>query len=297
MKSFSNCRMHSVLFAFAFAVCCSGVEAQDEVLTETRRVPQLTASTPLKVRIRQKSGITASGSLISLTEEMVKFRTPRSKEVEISIAKISNIRTVDGTLDYSPGREPFADLVARVNEIPGLSAGTTTIEVPVEPKSADSASDPDGDNTTAPSPDGFPPVLDPAGTAPVEDPAQMDPDDTARTVPGPFGVIFSCESCKKDLPATIKDGERCPHCGIVIFNGTRPTIPPPTAAANPPGTPPAAVRNPPPAGVGAANAPAAPRTTTVTQSPGASFSDAPMWMKVGLFVGMLAVAWVIFQRR
>ena len=205
--------MRAVQFVFAIAICCSGAEAQDEVLTETRQVPQLTASTPLKVRIRQKSRITASGSLISLTEETVKFRTPRGKEVEISIEKISNIRTMDGVLDYSPGRESFADLVARVNEIPGLSAGTTTIEVPIDPKTADSASASDAGNANAPPPDGFPPVLDPAGTAPVADPAQLDPNETARMVPGPFGVVFSCASCKKDLPATIKDGEKCPHCG------------------------------------------------------------------------------------
>ncbi|REJ88616.1 MAG: hypothetical protein DWQ45_19625 [Planctomycetota bacterium] len=270
-------------------VCSVPGAAQDDVRMETRSVPQLTTIIPIQVRIRQKSGITASGTLISITEEYVKFRTPRGKEVEVSLDKISNIRTTDGDLDYSPAREDFADLVARANSIPGLSRGTTTIEVPVDPaaKPVVPPADP------AMPPGGRPSVPLAADPAVPDDPAMVDP-----ATPGakPGSVIYTCGSCGKVLPGALKNGERCPHCGILIFNSSGPAGAPPAARPGGNTAPPAAAANP--GGAPAAQPGATPTSNTVvTQSPGAGFEDAPMWMKVGLFVGMIAVAWVIFQRR
>ncbi len=287
-------------------VAVSAAVAQDA----PRKVQQVTLSPPKEASIRQKSGPARVFTLISLTEEVVTIRTSAGKEVEIEMDKIKTIRTRDGEFDYSPEDEAFASLLRRANRISGVSIETVDVfdplerfapgeEIPQSPGRPDP--DPAVVRNTPPPDTGMPePVTSQplvistpevtATPAPV-----MQPDDTDDPPAPPGTTIYTCATCGKELPAGVRDGDKCPHCGIVFWNRATPAA---VATANSDGSTttgyPEAAGNPTTSGAPANNA--APATAAPSSS-SVNFDEIPMWMKVGFFVGLLAIGWLLLQRR
>jgi hypothetical protein len=290
--------------------------AQDLPVDAPRKVQQVTLSPPKDASIRQKSGPARTFTLISLTEESIKIRTSAGKEIEIEMDKIQTIRTRDGEFDYSPGEETFASLLRRAARINGVSVETVDVYDPIEriapgeeeqprpvnrnqPETPVVANDdpPAANDTNPPPPSTTAHSATPPAITDVPVGPEMTPAESGHTAtPRPGSTIYTCASCGHDLPAGLKDGDKCPHCGIVFWSSGAPAA---TASNNGgnggTGGYPDAVGYP----SSTATTPAgAPTTTTPGTSPNNfNVADAPMWMKVGFFVGLLVIGWLLIQRR
>lgn len=289
-----------------------------------RKVQQVTLSPPKDASIRQKSGPARTFTLISLTEDSIKVRTSAGKEIEIEMDKIQTIRTRDGEFDYSPGEETFASLLRRATRINGVMVETVDVYDPIEriapgeeepeerprpannghranPPAVAANNDPGaepGESVTRPSTAHSAQVpsvtVEPSNPEPVtSEPADATTSGHSEN-PAPGTTIYTCATCGKELPPGIKDGEKCPHCGIVFWSAG----PPVAVAANSGDNSgnsgyPAATGYPTSAGNNPASAPVATTPGVSTTS----FSDVPMWMKVGFFVGLLVIGWLLLQRR
>jgi hypothetical protein len=276
----------------------------------------LTFSPAKKANVRLTSGVSRSGDLISISAEKVVMKFGKN-EVDIKLSTVRTLRTSDGEFLYVPADETYDELLRRRTRI----AGATVEMVQVfddGPPGADPAV-PKGPIDT---PAVATPAAHPATPRPVRNdegvvefvPAfpttpkntQSVPASTATAVATATAAggepstttreIALCAKCGKEVPTTIKDGDTCPHCGVIIWNRPAPALAP-AATAN--------ANGPAPAPVAGAPAPVAlpgqaqqrtSTTATVTEAP-FSFTTMPMWMKVGLFAGMLAIAWVLMQRR
>ena len=263
--------------------------------------------------IRQKSGPSRTFTLISLTAETATIRTAAGKDVEIEMSKIRSIRTRDGDFDFSPEEEAFASLVRRANRISGVSVQTVDVydpierfapgeEIPSDPVPPRRNPDPapsivrNDDTNPGPADPVLPQpliVATPETTTNVT-PA-MTPED-AGNPPPPGTTIYTCATCNRDLPAGVRDGDKCPHCGIVFWN----RAPAPAASGNSGGTNnaggyPQATGYP--TASGAADPAASPPSNITTSSGGLDLDSVPMWMKVGFFVGLIAIGWLLLQRR
>lgn len=293
-----------------FAVMVSAALAQDA----PRRVQQVTFSPPKEVSIRQKTGPSRTFSLISLTEEVATIRTSAGKDVEIEMSRIKSIRTRDGDFDFSPEDEAFASLVRRAGRITGVTVETVEVldpierfapgeEIPDDPVPQPRNSDPspaivrnDDTNPGPADPDRPRPVIvaTPESTTDVQ--PEMTPEDAGDS-PAPGTTILTCATCGRELPAGVRDGDKCPHCGIVFWSRA------PVPASGTPGTNntgyPEASGYPTASGTpDAAAAPAtAPPSNVTTSSGGLNLETVPMWMKVGFFVGLIAIGWLLLQRR
>jgi hypothetical protein len=300
-----------------FCIQCP-LAGQDLPVDAPRKVQQVTLSPPKDASIRQKSGPARTFTLISLTEENVKVRTSAGKEIEIEMDKIQTIRTRDGEFDYSPGEETFASLLRRATRINGVAVETVDVYDPIEriapgeeeeeeerprptirtqPEPEDVAAD-DPPSFTNNDTDDPPPIAVENATTPEEvDEPEMTITASGHTEdPAPGTTIYTCATCGNELPAGLRDGDKCPHCGIVFWSKG-----PPAATVSNTGNSGGNSGAYPEASGGyptstATNPAGAPITTTPTASSG-SFADVPMWMKVGFFVGLLVIGWLLLQRR
>lgn len=319
-----------ILLGLLAGLFCTGsfLMGQDFPADAPRKVQQVTLSPPREASVRQKSGPARIFTLISLTEDTIKVRTSVGKEVEIAMDKIKTVRTRDGQFDYSPDEETFASLLRRASRITGVTVATVDVYDPIEriAPGEEEPPPPAARNPTEPPAAGNPAVAGHSGTAvghhgaappgfhsanrpgvvpaPVNveptQPQTEQPSSEAASpavatseAPGQGTTIYTCANCSNELPAGIKNGDRCPHCGIVFWNAA----PAPAPGSNPG------------ADSGTAGYPAAsgyPASTTTTPvaapsnvTPGVSnsFSDVPMWMKVAFFVGLLVIGWLLLQRR
>lgn len=279
--------------------------AQDLPPVQPRKVQQVTMSPPRDASIRQKSGPARVFQLISLTEEIVTVRLANGKQVEIEMDKVQAIRTRDGSFDYSPEDETFASLLRRVPRISGATVQTVEVYDPIEriaPGEEPTTPDPaDGQSFVAnpADPSGMPEGA-PLVVANPSDPASIDPamaDSINGTNGTPGSVVYTCANCLQDLPAGFQDGSKCPHCGVVFWSAGPPVV---TASGSNGATAEAGAANHDPFNVTSTTAPIANDGTTpapVTTTSGPDFGDAPMWMKVGFFAGLLAIGWILLQRR
>jgi hypothetical protein len=288
---------------------------QDLPVDAPRKVQQVTLSPAKDASIRQKSGPARTFTLISLTEESVKIRTAAGKEIEIEMDKIQTIRTRDGQFDYSPGEETFASLLRRAARISGVVVETVDVYDPIEriapgeeerrrPGNENPAESEEATEEESPTEIGSnepdPPVSTQESTAPPvvsEEPA--DPaiiaSNTHDTEPATAGAtIYTCANCGNDLAIGFKDGDKCPHCGIVFWSAG-----PPAAAVSNNGGNTEAGAYPDATGYPTSTA-TTPAGGPISGTPGAStvsLSEVPMWMKVGFFVGLLVIGWLLLQRR
>jgi hypothetical protein len=300
---------------------------QNQSVDAPRKVQQVTLSPAKDASIRQKSGPARTFTLISLTEDSIKVRTSAGKEIEIEMDKIQTIRTRDGEFDYSPGEETFASLLRRATRINGVMVETVDVYDPIERiapgeeeddeerprpvnRNQSGPEEANGEDTTpAGSNDPDPPAFTEETTGTQEnttEPAHseepVDPDMTASNVddaaaPAPGTTIYTCANCGNELAVRFKDGDKCPHCGIVFWSSGSPAATASNSGGN--GGNNAAGGYPEASGYPASTA------TTPTGAPSAtapgtsinSLGDVPMWMKVGFFVGLLVIGWLLLQRR
>ena len=292
----------------AFAVMVAAAVAQDA----PRQVQQVTFSPPKEVSIRQKTGPSRTFSLISLTEEVATIRTSAGKDVEIEMSRIKSIRTRDGDFDFSPGDEAFASLVRRAGRITGVTVETVEVldpierfapgeEIPDDPVPQPRTTDPspaivrNDDTTPGPAEPVRPSLTIVKPETTTDEPPEMTPEDSGD-VPPPGATIYTCATCGRELPAGVGDGDKCPHCGIVFWS----RAPVPAVAANAAGADtagyPEATGYPTASGAPEAAATTPPSNVT-TSSGGLNLDTVPMWMKVGFFVGLIAIGWLLLQRR
>lgn len=309
MRTFIAAVVTSCLLAaweFSATVC-----AQEAVDDAPRVLDQISFGGARPGSVQQTNGVRARGDLVSMTPEQVVVRR-QQRTFEIPMDKVKSITTTDGNFSYSPADETFDSLLRRCRRIPGVSVGKIEVFDPIPPESpAATAGNPRrnpataaAEETPAPeSPTATPEVAVNAPDGPettTERPAAV----TKTTVadPAPGTTVAMCASCKEQVPLSLKNGDRCPHCGVIIWNGPSIIEPSsnsyPAVAGNAAG-PGANSGYPTAAGSGA---PAPVATTPVeggipASSMGGSFANTPMWMKVALFGGLLAVAWLLLQRR
>jgi hypothetical protein len=326
------------LNSIALLVCAAAVasatvlvSAQDQSDDGTHLVEQITFSPARSASVQQATGSRLRCDLISMTADKVIVRN-NQRQNEIEMGKVRSIRSTDGKFEYSPADETFESLLRRCRRIQGVSVGQVRVFDELEPEGPDTANptEPASTGTAGqPSATALPATggaAGPAATSPSDSgtpPESADPSPTAAApnaaTAGPARRTSVCANCMKDIPPTLQNGDRCPHCNVIFWDASRPIAPAPAAAGhaagiasgNPAGN--ATGRPSDPDSILTARGPkafststgnvtpvtapttdtAAPATTTV----GDTFSSMPMWMKVGLFAGMLAIAWLLIQRR
>jgi predicted RNA-binding Zn-ribbon protein involved in translation (DUF1610 family) len=283
-------------------------QAQDPVDDAPRILDQISFGGARPGSVQQTSGVRARGDLVSITPEQVVLRR-QARTFEIPMDKVKSITTTDGNFSYSPADETFDSLLRRCRRIPGVSIGKTEVYDPIEPESPAAASNPRRNPaaSSAAEPSATEPPAESPTTVPDE-PATTEPHPTVTTTsvsdPPPGSTVAVCASCKEQVPLSLRNGDRCPHCGVIIWNGpsvieSASSTYPSGAGGNAVGGNGAGAAYPTAAG---AATPAAPATTPIeggvpASSVGGTFASTPMWMKVALFGGMLAVIWVLLQRR
>jgi hypothetical protein len=309
----------------ALLVLFTGVAvAQEDLLDTPRRLEQVTFSPATSASIRLTNGIRRTGKIVSISRESMVYQVGRdNKEVSVEIDEIQRVNSLDGEFTYEPAREDFERLKIKARRISYLSVQTVETYVP-PPEGSQEPDPPETSDPATPS-DPAPPIVnpeplpDPAETSPpleATSPEMSDPE-TARLTqepsveipdeePQPGQLILFCSNCNKRLPLSISNGDECPHCGRVLYNlpgraqsGSRPG--PAGASGSPDG---GAAAYPEVAGNQAAEG------GTVTAAPGNaaagggqvsargfSLSEVPVWMRVGFFIGLLAVGWILLQRR
>jgi hypothetical protein len=260
---------------------------------------QIEFNPPVEGTCRSESGSVARGRLVSISEmEVVMFNT-QNRRVAFPTAGIRIIRTRDGSFQYEPANDDFADAVRRASELtgvtittvynqqppnqPGIGAGNQGFANPNPPQVGVNP------NPTGTTPQGDAPVYSSTPgfsnrPAPVAEP---DPNAT-------YNLQLRCTSCGELISDDSRPGQSCPHCGV--FWSVNPSFEPAahdTTGAN--SRPVGAT-----AGGGAAQTapqPAALPPPTVANGGSFSFDAMPLWQKVGAFVGFLAVLYLIVSGR
>lgn len=283
--------------------------AQDDLLDEPRPLEQITFSPPTSASIRLQNGVRRTGKIVSISRESMVYQVGRdNNEVTVEIGDIQRVNTLDREFSYEPERESFERLKIKARRISYLHVETVQTYVPPpEGVSLDNNSRPAvPEPTSETAPGGTPRVEEPVGTTEPSEPPSLDvPDDE----PQPGQLILFCSGCDGRLPLSVKNGDVCPHCGLVLYNIGAPApqrTSQPANAANgvdsPFGDGAAAFPNVPDnqAGEGG-NIVAAPPANPVgggqVTARGFDLNQVPVWMKVGFFVGMLAIGWLLLQRR
>lgn len=286
--------------------------AQDPADDAPRMLDQISFGGARPGSVQQTNGVRARGDLVSMTPEQVVLRR-QAKTFEIPMDKVKSITTTDGNFSYSPADETFDSLLRRVRRIPGVTIGKTEVYDPIPPESPATTSSPRR-NPAAGSTTEQPATETPAATAEVtavtpEEPERESPRPATQTAaaagdPAPGSTVAICASCKQPVPLSLRNGDRCPHCQVIIWNG--PSVfesgtnsYPAGTSGNAGGGNGAGAAYPTAAG---AATPAAPATAPIeggvpAGSVGGAFENTPMWMKVAMFGGLLAVIWLLMQRR
>lgn len=285
--------------------------AQDELLDAPRRLEQVTFSSPTTASIRLTSGVRRTGKVLSISRESIVYQVGRdNKEVRVPIDEIERVNTLDGEFTYEPAREDFERLKIKARRISNLRV--ETVETYIAPPDGVQESRTPRNSDPPPSvPDANPnPAPTPAGTNP---PVEVTSDPTQPTEPSveipddepqPGQLVLFCGNCGRRLPLSIKNGDVCPHCGLVLYNlpgrtqsGARPAG---AGGHRNPGSDVSAYPDVPGNQPAAANSGTAPGTAAgggQVTAQGFSLSDVPVWAQVGFFVGLLAVGWLLLQRR
>ncbi len=316
-------RLGKRLCAVATVCICvggSGLQAQDQAglppADQGRMVAQLTFSPAKKANVRLTSGVSRSGDLISVSAEKIVMKFGKN-EVDIKVSTVRTLRTADGEFLYVPADETYDELLRRRTRIAGA-----TVEMVQVFDDGPAGADPTVPKGTVDLPAVATPSAHQAAAPPVRNdegvvefvPAfpttprntHAIPATTAVAAAAPAGAasgesqaaagdVALCAKCGKEVPATLKDGDTCPHCGVIIWNRPAPASVP-VATTNPGGARASAPGGPAPVALPGQAQQRTSTTATVTEAP-FSFTTMPMWMKVGLFGGMLAIAWVLMQRR
>jgi hypothetical protein len=285
-----------------------------------REVDQITFSPQRSGSVLQATGNRLRCDLISMTADMVVVRSGQRTH-EIEMEKVRSVRSTDGKFDYSPGDESFESLLRRCRRIQGVTIGKLQVFDDLEPVEAPPRN-PDGQgvpDTPKPGEQGSPVAQVGGASTSTNQGGNPRTDTNNTTTPGSGAPDASadgdaasarCGNCLKAIPPTLQNGDRCPHCGVIFWDQRRPiasigTTPAASSTGGNPGdgthpmlTPSGGGAQYPAASGTAAPAGQAPvGGTPVTTVGGSSFSNMPLWMKVGLFVGMLAIAWLLIQRR
>lgn len=313
-------RTRTAGLAVSLAFLSTVAFAQEDLLDEPRPLEQITFSPPTSASIRQTNGVRRTGKIVSISRESMVYQVGRDNtEVTVEIDDIQRVNTLDNEFTYEPEKEDFDRLKIKARRISYLRVETVQTYVP--PPEGFEPTDPPA--VTDPPPPIDPAVVSPAATStqpemrPEGDPAgdtvnpaeTVDPPPVASvdTIPDhdpqPGELILFCSDCQNRLPLSIKNGDRCPHCNIVLWNvgpsgsgGTSAQGRGPHNGGGPgPGTAAFPTVNGEPAGDGSAPPPAEGGGQVVAR--GTSLSDVPLWMQIGFFVGILIVGWVVFQRR
>jgi hypothetical protein len=289
--------------------------AQQELLDEPRQIEQITFSPPTSASIRLTTRIRRTGKIVSISRDKMVVEVGRdNNKVDIPISEIQRVNTLDGEFTYVPANESFERLKIKARRVNYISVQMVeTYEpppegLPVEGTATANARPPQQGSSTETRPEtsadtghraeetpattSNPAIIDPPAPAVASDPPQPQPGET----------VYFCSNCQGLLPPSIHNGDKCPHCGKTFWNVV------PTAATSPL-TPngggnagagaaqyPAvtAVQNGPPAGQ---TAPAGQTGGAAVVARGTGLADLPIWVKVGFFVGVLAIAWLLLQRR
>ncbi len=271
---------------------------QSVTLAQGGGTGEITFSPPRRGSVVQRIGGTARGDLVSLTEDTLVLRRS-GQDFEIEMSQVRQIRSTDGDFDYTPSKETFAVLIGRASRIPGVvvKEGAAPIQS-TAPQSTLQATIP-----MPADPVGDPPMATLPGDANSNPPPESAVSGDPEIVPEPGArFVTICQNCMKQVPNSIKQGDRCPHCNVIIWNQDMGTAiaqaandgGPGAAVSKPAGFPSAREGFPEPNG----NAqPASGTGTQIVQGGGDSLADIPLWMKVGCFVAMLIVAWLLLQRR
>lgn len=286
---------------------------------------ELTFDPPLTVSIRQTNGAIARGTLLNVTEQELLLRAVNGKDVTFKLDRIRFVKTSNDTFEYWPNKETFAELCQRADEVPnatlsdpaapaGRGARRGNAVQRDEPDPADLRGErtplarpgtaPTGNDILAPGRVGVAPgatrqqvraaAADSKRQPPRRDPPQDETppptDDAADDPPAPGSAVYSCSNCMRDLPATVRSGQECPHCGeIIVFDEDSAES---AATRDPTGDPFVA------AGPATIPAPAPPVVAAAQPAAGGlSISEVPLLAKIGIFVGLLALGWIILQRR
>lgn len=279
---------------------------------------ELAFDPPLSVSIRQTNGLTARGKLLTVTEQELVLRAVNGKEVKFKLDRIRFVKNTDETFEYWPNKEKFSELCKRVDEVPDATLNNAAhlarrdgrpqrspqpdpADVRGEstrrtrPAIASSENDLRAPGGVDESPGAGGPRVQNAADA-QQQPARRNfsADDTPLTTddvadpPARGSVIYSCSNCTQDLPATIRSGDSCPHCGeIAVFEEDSAEL---AATVDPRGDPFAAA-GPPTVPVSVAHV-AAPQPTG-----GLSIAEMPFIAKIGIFAGFLFLGWILLQRR
>ena len=285
----------------------------------TRLVDQITFSPQRSGSVLQATGNRLRCDLVSLTADKIVVQS-NQRTHEIEMQKVRSIRSTDGKFEYSPGDETFDSLLRRCRRIQGVTIGKLQVYDDLEPvespeRNPNGEAGPDrvrpGEQASSVAnsagANGTPAATNPGGNAPPETASTTTAGGTTASGGTPSAI---CANCMKTIPPTLQNGDRCPHCGVIFWDPNR-SIPlirpaPSTTAAGGNGeashpmlTPSGAnAQFPTASGGGAAPAAQAPGGgVPVTTVGGGSFSNIPLWMKVGFFGGMLAIAWLLLQRR
>ncbi len=305
-------------------VLCAGVWlclsasgfGQDQPDDAPRVVDQITFSPALSGSVLQATGNRLRCDLISMTSEKVIVRNnQRTNEIEMD--KVRSIRSMDGKFEFTPAQESFESLLRRCRRIQGVMLGK--LEVYDDPQPAPRRSeDPANPETPQPGEQGslvsVPPNGAGTGTSATDtqgantagsNDARPAVEGTTSTTTGTRSRISICANCGKEIPPTLKNGDRCPHCQVIFWDPNRPITPVSSGTGTSAGGNSGPNSTPAPSGTGAqyptatgagttvaAPAPVAGAPTLTTRVEGMS-----LWMKVGLFVGMLGIVWLLFQRR
>jgi hypothetical protein len=314
----------TILCVVIVTMAVAGGAARGQLADAPQVVDQITFVSSRAASVLLVTGNRLRCDLVSMTAEMVVVQNNQRRN-EIEMSKIRSIRSTDGKFDYTPADESFESLLRRCRRIPGVSVGKLEVFDTIEAEGTAPANGSDDPSKRGPPHAGGPPTLTagPTGTASNGAPtgsAQGEANPPESSNPANQGASPSttqtarsntfCANCMKEIPPTLNNGDRCPHCGVIFWDVNR-TLPSKSTAgaANPSGdsegtnsllTPgPKNGQNPSILETGSTNATPAPvsATPTTITTGGGTLDNMPMWMKVGLFAGMLAIAWLLLQRR
>lgn len=290
------------VMACLIAAVCAGQQPATQ--------PQIVFDPPKPVVVRQTNGTTARGKLLRITAEEVVIRTLSGTEVALEIERVRSVKTSDGALEYLPSKESYDELAQRFAKPRRAHPQSAAAgKGPIGPNSPEAQPFPfagrestDATNKTDPqSPPGRQAPVDSIppseGTGETSSAAAASDDRGPSNDGGDELTVLICSQCNKELPSSIRSGDTCPHCGtVVVYDDGAP------AAALDLG----ATGYPDPGATGFPAAPAGPNAPTPAQRPASGtttvvsdggLANLSLPLKVGIFVGILALGWLLLQRR
>ena len=229
LKTMRSVRGTSHLLALIL-LCFVGapVSAQESRPDEEK----VTFPTQPDVSIRRSNGQTIRVKLLEFNSERLRYLHPKAgKDVFLDWSTVRNLRTIEGEIDYSPGRDEYSTLLDASEKVGAEFSGLAGMQ-PGERRTSRHAS-PSGQ---------VPSMASLSGE--LDRPASALKPENAPEVSDPIVALahqYQCYKCQHifGLPRPLQDQDACPKCGTVLHVAT-----PQAALAQPANVTPANVQQP-----------------------------------------------------